>query len=130
MKSYQFIPNLNYFLIESSSQITYYLKMIYRFIKIITILISFFFLTGFLPFISLLGPGITAFTSGNVYKAGAQYMVNKSIKSTTGKNSLTYFKEKLEINDDKEKFNLELMQLVKKRIELTRKKLNLNNINQ
>ena len=104
--------------------------MIYRFIKIITILISFFFLTGFLPFISLLGPGITAFTSGNVYKAGAQYMVNKSIKSTTGKNSLTYFKEKLEINDDKEKFNLELMQLVKKRIELTRKKLNLNNINQ
>ena len=70
--------------------------MKFRFIKIISILISFFFLTGFLPFISILGPSLTAFTSGNVYKAGAQYMINKSIKDTTGKSSLTYVRDKID----------------------------------
>ena len=54
--------------------------MKFKFIKIITILISFFFLTGFLPFASLLGPSLTAITSGNIYKAGAQYVINDSIK--------------------------------------------------
>ena len=103
--------------------------MKFKFIKIITILISFFFLTGFLPFVSLLGPSLTAFTSGNIYKAGAQYMINKTIKDTTGKNSLTYVKDKLEENNDNKNLNRELRKLVEKRIKLTRAKLNLQNIN-
>ena len=98
--------------------------MKFRFIKIITILFSFFFLTGFLPFISILGPSLTAFTSGNVYKAGAQYMINKSIKDTTGKSSLTYVRDKIDENNDNKNFNRELRKLVEKRIKLTRAKLN------
>ena len=98
--------------------------MKFRFIKIISILISFFFLTGFLPFISILGPSLTAFTSGNVYKAGAQYMINKSIKDTTGKSSLTYVRDKIDENNDNKNFNRELRKLVEKRIKLTRAKLN------
>ena len=104
--------------------------MMFRFIKIITILISFFFLTGFIPFISILGPSFTAVTSGNLYKAGAQYMVNKTLKTTTGKDSLGLLQEKLEKNNDDKNFNQELMNLVEKRIRITRQKLNLENINQ
>ena len=104
--------------------------MFLKYIKIITLLISFIFLTGFLPFISLLGPGYTIASSGSMYKAGAQYFFNKSIKDTTGKNSLAFFKEKLEKKDDAQYYNKELKQLVQKRIELARKKLNLSNINQ
>ena len=102
----------------------------FRFFKIITILISFILLTGFLPFIALLGPSITAFTSGNMYKAGAQYVFNKTIKTANGKNSLSLLKERIEKKDVRNKFNQELMSLVEKRIKLTRKKLNLEKINQ
>ena len=48
-------------------------------------IVSFFFLTGFLPVFSILGPGLTAFTSGNVYKAGAQFMINKRIEDSDKK---------------------------------------------
>ena len=104
--------------------------MKFRFIKILTIIVSFFFLTGFLPVFSILGPGLTAFTSGNIYKAGAQYMINKASEEKTGKNSLTFVKDKIEDNDDNIDLNKELMLLVEKRIKLTRQKLNLKNINQ
>ena len=103
--------------------------MKFRFIKIITILFSFFFLTGFLPFVSILGPSLTAFTSGNIYKAGAQYIVNKTIKDTTGKNSLTYVRDKIDENNDNKNLNKELRKLVEKRINHTREKLNFLNIN-
>ena len=104
--------------------------MINRFVKIVGILISFFFLTGFIAFFSILGPSVTAITSGNIYKAGAQYYINKSIKDTTGKNSLDFVKEKIEKKDNKNYLNQELKQLVERRIKLARKKLNLKNINQ
>ena len=103
--------------------------MKFRFTKIITILISLFFLTGFLPVFSILGPSVTAIASGNIYKAGAQYMINKTIKDKTGKNSLTLVKDKIEEKNEKKNLNKELMQLVEKRIKLTRAKLNLQNIN-
>ena len=109
--------------------------MKFRFIRILTFIVSFFFLTGFFPVFSILGPGLTAFTSGNVYKAGAQYMINKTIedttgKDTTGKDSLTFVKDKIEENNDNKDLNKKLMLLVEKRIKLTRQKLNLKNINQ
>ena len=104
--------------------------MFYRYTKIFTIFISFIFLTGFIPFLSLLGPSFTVATSGSISKAGAQYFINKGIKNTTGKNSLVYVKEKIEENADKNNLNKELKQLVKRRIELARKKLNFKNINQ
>ena len=104
--------------------------MKFRFIKILTFIVSFFFLTGFIPVFSILGPGLTAFTSGNVYKAGAQFMINKRIEDATGKNSLTFVKDKIEENNDNKDLNKKLMLLVEKRIKLTRQKLNLKNINQ
>ena len=97
--------------------------MNFRLFKIFTILVSFLFLTGFTPFISILGPGVTAITSGNIYKATAQFIIDQSIKKKTGKNSLTLVKEELDKRENKNKFNEELRNLVEKRIKMTRQKL-------
>ena len=97
--------------------------MNFRLFKIFTILVSFLFLTGFTPFVSILGPGLTVFTSGNVYKATAQLIIDQSIKKKTGKNSLTLVKEELDKKKNKKEFNEELRNLVEKRIKMTRQKL-------
>ena len=97
--------------------------MNFRLFKIFTILVSFLFLTGFTPFISILGPGVTVLTSGNIYKATAQFIIDQSIKKKTGKNSLTLVKEELNKKKNKNEFNEEFRNLVDKRIKMTRKKL-------
>ena len=130
--------------------------MILKLLRIFIIIISFFFLTGFISVFSILGPSVTAITSGNLYKAGAQFIINQSIEKETGKNSLTLIKEEINknifkdeieknnsLNDDLQKLlkkrikitrqkleNQNLQKLVKKRIIVTRSKLNLNNTNQ
>tara|TARA_B100000900_G_scaffold388471_1_gene380535 strand:- start:1311 stop:1625 length:315 start_codon:yes stop_codon:yes gene_type:complete len=101
-----------------------------KLLKIFTLLISFIFLTGFIPFLSLIGPSFTAITSGNIYKASAQFIIDQSIKKKTGKNSLSLVKHEIDKKNQQNKLNKELRQLVEKRIIMTRKKLNLNNINQ
>ena len=97
--------------------------MNFRLFKIFTILVSFLFLTGFTPFVSILGPGLTVLTSGNVYKATAQFIIDQSIKKKTGKDSLTLVKEELDKRENKNEFNEELRNLVEKRIKMTRQKL-------
>ena len=97
--------------------------MNFRLFKIFTILVSFLFLTGFTPFMSIIGPGVTVLTSGNIYKATAQFIIDQSIKKKTGKNSLTLVKEELDKKKNKNEFNEELRNLVEKRIKMTRKKL-------
>ena len=97
--------------------------MNFRLLKIFTIIVSFLFLTGFSPIISIIGPGVTVLTSGNIYKATAQFIIDQSIKKRTGKNSLTLVKEEIDKKNRKNKFNEELRQLVEKRINMTRKKI-------
>ncbi len=128
--------------------------MNFRLFRILTIILSFFFLTGFVPILSFVGPSITALTSGSIYKASAQFIINQHIEKETGKNSLTLIKEslveetnkKVQKNSFDEDFrklvearikmtrqkldNQNLQKLLKKRIEITRLKLNLNNTTQ
>ena len=103
-----------------------------RLFRILTIILSFFFLTGFVPILSFVGPGVTVLTSGNIYKASAQYIVNYRIEKETGKNSLTLIKETLvEETDNKVKINSfdeDLRQLVETRIKMTRQKLDNQNL--
>ncbi len=126
-----------------------------RLFRILTIILSFFFLTGFVPFFSLVGPSVTALTSGNIYKASAQFIVNQHIEKETGKNSFALIKDallneeidkKIEKNSFDEDFrqlvetrikitrqkldNQNLQKILKKRIEVTRSILNINNTNQ
>jgi hypothetical protein len=102
--------------------------MSFKIFRILTIITSFFFLTGFTPIISVIGPGMTILTSGNIYKAGAQFIIDQSIKRQTGKSSLTLMKDELNKKNQKNKFNEDLRQLVEKRIKITRKKLDDQNL--
>ena len=109
-------------------QITYSSYVIIKYLKILLLMTSFIFTTGFLPIMSLVGPVTTIIASGNIYKAITQFVVDQSIKKKTGKNSLTLVKEELDKKSQKNQFNEELRQLVENRIKITRKKLNLDNI--
>ena len=106
--------------------------MKFKLFRILTIILSFFFLTGFVPILSFVGPGVTVLTSGNIYKASAQYIINQRIEKETGKNSLTLIKETLvEEKDIKIKtnsFDEDLRQLVETRIKMTRQKLDNQNL--
>ena len=106
--------------------------MKFRLFRILTLIVSFFFLTGFIPILSFVGPGVTALTSGNIYKASAQFIVNKRIEKETGKNSLTLIKETLVEEKDKKikinSFDEDLRQLVETRIKMTRQKLDNQNL--
>ena len=106
--------------------------MNFRLFRILTIILSFFFLTGFVPILSFVGPGVTVLTSGNIYKAGAQFIVNQHIEKETGKNSLTLIKETLveekDIKIKKNSLDEDLRQLVETRIKMTRQKLDNQNL--
>ena len=117
--------------IETRYQITYGSTMKLRLFRILIIILSFFFLTGFVPILSFVGPGVTILTTGNVYKAAAQLAIDQSIKKKTGKSSLTLVKDELSKNNKKyeeNKFNEELRQLVEKNIKITRAKLDNQNL--
>jgi hypothetical protein len=106
--------------------------MKFRLFRILTIILSFFFLTGFVPILSFVGPGVTVLTSGNIYKASAQFIVNQRIEKETGKNSLALIKETLVEETDKKlkknSFDEDLRQLVETRIKMTRQKLDNQNL--
>ena len=106
--------------------------MKFRLFRILTVIVSFFFLTGFVPILSFIGPGVTALTSGTVYKASAQFIINQRIEKETGKNSLTLIKETLVEETDKKikinSFDEDLRQLVETRIKMTRQKLDNHNL--
>ena len=107
--------------------------MKFKLFRILTIVLSFLFLTGFVPILSFVGPGVTALTSGNIYKASAQFIINQRIEKETGKNSLTLIKETL-IKEEKDKkiqknsFHEDLRQLVETRIKMTRQKIDNQNL--
>ena len=119
--------------VEMKYQITYGPIMKLKLLRILTIALSFFFLTGFAPILSLVGPGVTALTSGNIYKASAQFIINQKIEKETGKNSLilikeTLVKEEVDKQIQKNSFDKDLRQLVEGRIKMTRQKLNNQNL--
>ena len=106
--------------------------MKFRLLRMLTIILSFFFLTGFVPILSLVGPSLTALTSGNIYKASAQFIVNQRIEKETGKNSLTLIKETIVEESEKKikknSFEDDLKILVETRIKITRQKLENQNL--
>ena len=106
--------------------------MKFKLFRILTIVLSFLFLTGFVPILSFVGPGVTVLTSGNIYKASAQFIINQKIEKETGKNSLALIKDALveetDIKIKKNSFDEDLRQLVETRIKMTRQKLDNQNL--
>ena len=103
-----------------------------KYLKILLLITSFLFTTGFAtaPLVALLAPTTTIIASGKIYKASAQFIIDQSIKKKTGKNSLAFVKDEIEKKEIERNLNKELRLLVEKRIKITRKKLDLQKINQ
>ena len=97
--------------------------MILRFLKISLFLTSFLFLTGFVPLPTVLGPAITAATSGNLVKATAQLVFDREFKKKTGKSSLGYITEEVSKNNQQKRINKDLEDLIEKRVKITHQKL-------
>ena len=97
--------------------------MILRFFKISLFLTSFLFLTGFIPLTAVLGPAITAATSGNLVKATAQLVLDNEVKKKTGKSSLSYITEEVSKNNKENRLNKDFKDLVEKRVEIVHQKL-------
>ena len=83
-------------------------------------------LSGCIQTTSLLGPGITVATSGNVLQAGLQYGANTALKNETGKDVITHIKDTVDEKNEEKKLHVKLKQLIESRIEITRQKLTSN----
>ena len=97
--------------------------MALRFLKISLFLSSFLFLTGFVPLPAVLGPALTAATSGNLAKATAQLVFDNEFKKKTGKSSLGYITEEVTKNSQENRINKDLKDLIEKRVEIVHQKL-------
>ena len=97
-----------------------------RFLKILFICSSLIFLNGCLQTTALLGPGVTIATTGNVLEAGFQYGANSVIEKETGKNTFEHLQNAVDNQNKNKKFHEKFTNLVEKKFELTREKLNLN----
>ena len=81
------------------------------------------FLSGCIQTTSLLGPGVTIATTGNVLQAGFQYGANTAIKNETGKDVLSHIKDTVDKNNKEKQFHVKFRDMLKNRVETTRKKL-------
>ena len=97
-----------------------------RFLKILFIFSSLIFLNGCLQTTALLGPGVTIATTGNVLEAGLQYGANSVIEKETGKNTFEHLQNAVDNQNKNKKFHEKFTNLVEKKFELTREKLNFN----
>ena len=97
-----------------------------KFIKILFIFLIIVFLNGCVQTTALLGPGMTVATTGNVLQAGFQYGANTALKNGTGKNSFEHLKYAVDRKKKEKRFKKDFTELVKKRFEITRKKLTNN----
>jgi hypothetical protein len=94
-----------------------------KILNIFFVIFVLIFLSGCIQTTSLLGPGVTIATTGNVIQAGFQYGANTAIKNETGKDVLTHIKDKVDEKNKEKKLHVKLKQLIENRIETTRQKL-------
>tara|TARA_B110000003_G_scaffold209416_1_gene208300 strand:- start:21 stop:317 length:297 start_codon:yes stop_codon:yes gene_type:complete len=95
-------------------------------LKILFIFSSLIFLNGCIQTTALLGPGVTIATTGNVLQAGFQYGANSVIEKETGKSTFEHFQDAVDKQSKNKRFQKKFTELIEKKFELTREKLNLN----
>ena len=102
--------------------------MLNRLVKIALALSLLISTTGFVALPSLLGPGLTLASSGNIFKATAQILIDREVKNKTGKNSLTYVKEEVKKQHQKNlNPNNNFNELIEKRVKIVYEKLQQQN---
>ena len=80
-------------------------------------------LSGCFQTTSLLAPGVTVATTGNIFQAGFQYGANSAIKKETGKDVLSHIKDTVDEQNKKKNFHVKLKKILENRIITTRQKL-------
>ena len=93
-----------------------------KILNIFFVIFVLIFLSGCVQTTSMLGPGITIATTGNVFQAGLQYGANTAIKNETGKDVFSHIKDKVDEKKGEKKFYAEFRLFLEKRINATRKK--------
>ena len=88
-------------------------------LKLSFIFLVFIFLSGCFQTTALLGPSLTAATTGNILQAGFQYGASTAIKNETGEYPLLHIKKKVEGKNN-------LKDFIRNKIEATKKKLSFN----
>ena len=114
---------LDNLLIVAPSQIKYLNIIIMKLLKLCLFFTSFLFLTGFVHLPAVLGPAITAATSGNLAKATAQLVFDNEFKKKTGKSSLSYITEEVSKNNKENQINEDFKNLIEKRVKTIHQKL-------
>ncbi len=94
-----------------------------KLLKLCLFFTSFLFLTGFVHLSAVLGPAITAATSGNLAKATAQLVFDNEFKKKTGKSSLSYITEEVSKNNKENQINEDFKNLIEKRVKTVHQKL-------
>ena len=80
-------------------------------------------MTGFVQVASFLGPAFTIASSGNVFKASTQLLIDNEFKKRTGKSSISYFKEEVSKNNSKNQINKDFENMIITRVAEVHKKL-------
>ena len=88
---------------------------------------SFLLMTGFVQVASFVGPAFTIASSGSVFKATAQLLVDNEFKKKTGKSSLSFFKEEVSKNNSKNEIDEDFKNMIISRVASVHKKLNEQN---
>jgi len=96
--------------------------------KIFCLLLYFFLLVSCAQSTVMLGPAITVYSSGNVYQAGLSYGANESIKKATGKTATEYVMSYKDLKKKEIERTKKLQDLIEEHIKVTKKKLDLKNI--
>ena len=94
-----------------------------KILKIFFVIFSLVILSGCIQTTSILGPGVTLATTGNVLQASLQYGANTVLKNETGKDVVTHIKDSVDEKNNEKKFHVKLKKLIENRIETTRQKL-------
>ena len=97
-----------------------------KFKKIYLLVLISIFLSGCIQSTTLLGPGLTIATTGNVMQAGFQYGANSAIKKETGKDALTHLKDAVEDEQENQKFEKKIRNFTRNTIKRVKKKLLIN----
>ena len=93
-----------------------------KFSKILFTLFLIIFLNGCIQTASLLGPGVTVATTGNIMQAGFQYGANTAIKKETGKGTLEHIKDAVDNQNKNKKFKLKFLEVIKKKTQNIKQK--------
>ena len=97
-----------------------------KFIKLLFLFLTLVSLNGCIQSTALLGPAITAATTGNIYHASLQYGANTAIKQETGKDAFAHLKNIVEKEQENKKFKIKLKKIVENIINKTKVKLSTN----